>query len=265
MVNLFEAAKHCIHIKDPDVKIVETRLLAEKFKNSEYELSGISAPQHIELPGLPDKLRLVHPRKLTRRSVHTLRGKAALLHAIAHIEFNAINLALDAVYRFRDLPRHYYVDWLRVASEEAYHFSLINNYLRDIGFEYGDFVAHNGLWDMALKTTEDVLIRMALVPRVMEARGLDVTPGIIDRFSAIGDQRAVDILNIIFRDEVGHVEIGTSWFYYFCDQYNLPRQGTFEKLMKQYMEGRVKLPLHHEARKAAGFSEQEIRYLEGLA
>ena len=262
---MYDGAYHCITRCDPGEKIQEIKTLLEQWHRGELSLESSEEPRLIKVPGKPDRPRLVHPRDLPRRSMHSKQGQIALIHAITHIEFNAINLALDAVYRFRNLPEAYYSDWLQVASEEARHFCLLREHLTSLGGDYGDFDAHNGLWEMAVKTSEDVVVRMALVPRVMEARGLDVTPGIIARFEASGDERAVAILNIILEEEVGHVEIGSRWFHYFCDQYGLPRQATFEKLLQQYNQGVVKLPLHRKARLQAGFSEAELNYLEGLA
>ena len=264
MENLFAAAYRCIMINAPGEKVTATHRLVQHWRASQLALDNKEPPVQIETPGRPDKPVLVHPRELPRRSFHTAEGRAALLHAITHIEFNAINLALDAVYRFRDSPKDYYNDWLRVADEEARHFVLLSERLQELGYEYGVFDAHNGLWDMALRTAHDVLIRMALVPRVMEARGLDVTPGMIERFAAIDDQRSVDVLNVILEEEVGHVEIGSRWFHYFCDQRQLPREQTYLDLMQQYAQGRVKPPLHRDARRAAGFTEKELEYLEGL-
>jgi len=264
MENLFAAAYRCIMLCDPDEKVDQTRLMVKHWQDGQLVMEKYESPKSIDVPGRPEKPVPVNPRVLPRRSFHTKEGRAALLHAITHIEFNAINLALDAVYRFRDLPQDYYNDWLKVADEEAQHFTLLRDRLQLLGYDYGDFDAHNGLWDMALRTAHDVLIRMALVPRVMEARGLDVTPGMIDRFNAIGDQRSVDVLNVILKEEVGHVEIGSRWFHYFCDQRDLPREKTYLDLMQQYAQGRVKPPIDREARKAAGFSEQELQYLEGL-
>lgn len=215
-------------------------------------------------PGRPAKPELVAPRALARRSAYTPEGRAALIHALCHIEFNAINLALDAVYRFRQMPREYYTDWLQVAKEEAYHFGLLEQHLATLGYRYGDFPAHNGLWEMALATDHDVLVRMALVPRVMEARGLDVTPSIMDKLSTAGDEDAVAILQIIQRDEVGHVEIGTRWYRYVCAQRGLDAFATFKQLLKQYLKGQVKGPYDIAMRKRAGFSDEELAYLEDV-
>jgi len=248
-----------------NTKVQLTQELARRWQQgAKLSLASEDCPRSIEIPGRPALPNLVDPRNLPRRRFSDAIGSAALLHAITHIEFNAINLALDAVYRFRGMPKDYYGDWLSVADEEARHFVLLRDRLQSIGFAYGDFDAHNGLWDMAVRTAHDVLVRMALVPRVMEARGLDVTPGMIDKFLSIGDSDSAEVLQIIMDEEVGHVEIGSRWFHYLCDQRQLPREQTYLMLMQQYAKGKVKPPLHRQARLAAGFSEQELQYLEGL-
>ena len=269
MENLFTAVQHCILLCDPAEKVQRTKELVKSWRDctkidKQSALEELTTPVIFNEPGRPAKPNLVDPRKLPRRSINTPQGTAALLHAITHIEFNAINLALDAVYRFQEMPIAYYDDWLRVADEEATHFELLNARLNETGYCYGDFDAHNGLWDMAMCTAHDVMVRMALVPRVMEARGLDVTPGIIERFKAIGDHKSVDVLEIIMQEEVGHVEIGSHWFHYLCDQRKLPRERTYLDLMNQYAKGKVKPPLHRGARLSAGFTESEIEYLEGM-
>lgn len=213
-------------------------------------------------PGRPDQPRLVAPRELPGRSAFSTEGRAALIHSLAHIEFNAINLALDAMYRFRGLPEGYYADWLRVAKEEACHFNLLTEHMVTLGYQYGDFVAHNGLWEMAVETDHDVLVRMALVPRVMEARGLDVTPAIIEKLENAGDQRMVEILRIIQRDEVGHVEIGTRWYRHFCEIRGLSAFETFKSLLEKYLKGGVRGPYDVVMRKKAGFTDEELLYLE---
>ncbi|MDH5571800.1 MAG: ferritin-like domain-containing protein, partial [Gammaproteobacteria bacterium] len=180
-----------------------------------------------------------------------------------HIEFNAINLAWDAVYRFRGLPEQYYADWIRVADEEAYHFNLVRDYLRSRGYDYGDFNAHDGLWEMATKTAHDPLVRMALVPRVLEARGLDVTPGIMARFKEAKINEVVKILEIIHHDEIGHVEIGSHWYHFLCEQRGLEPESLFHELLVKYMKGNVKGPFDHKSRLKAGFSQSELDYLDG--
>lgn len=215
--------------------------------------------------GRPDKPILVSPKEVKPRKLNTNEGVAAFLHAIAHIEFNAINLASDAAYRFQDMPFEYYKDWLQVAYEEVKHFELLTDYLKDLGYEYGDFVAHNSLWELAHNTRHDVLVRMGLVPRVMEARGLDVTPSIIKKFEQIGDKRAVDILSIILHEEIGHVKIGNYWYHHLCSIRNLDPTDTFKSLLKEYLTSPLRPPFSYEYRQLAGFTKDEINFLEQLS
>jgi uncharacterized ferritin-like protein (DUF455 family) len=222
-------------------------------------------PVRIEVPGRPEKPLLVRPQELPRRGLHTEEGRKALLHAIAHIEFNAINLALDAVYRFRELPPEYISDWLQVAAEEARHFAMLAHRLRQLGARYGDFAAHNGLWEMALKTDADPMERMALVPRVLEARGLDVTPGMIQRLEAAGDSASVALLQVIQREEIGHVAIGSRWFRFLAAERGLDPETVFLGLLDRHMPGGLRPPFALDARLAAGFSGRELAVLEERA
>ena len=212
-------------------------------------------------PGRPEKPELVDARDVPSRNFNTLKGRLTLVHAITHIEFNAINLALDAVYRFQDMPEQYYMDWIRVAAEEAKHFTLLSDYLESHGMSYGDLPAHNGLWEMAVKTDFDVLVRMALVPRVLEARGLDVTPGMINKLQPTGDTRWIEILQIIFDEEIGHVKIGTHWYRTLCDQRGLAPEQTFLELIEKYMQGAKFGPFETSARLQAGFTREEMQSL----
>lgn len=216
----------------------------------------------IALPGYPTRLQLVPPRELKRRSIQSQAGRNILLHAVAHIEFNAINLALDAAYRFRHQAEDYYRDWIKIAADEARHFSLIRDYLSTHGCDYGDYVAHNGLWEMAVKTTHDVVARMALVPRVLEARGLDVTPGMINRLQKVGDEQAVSILQVIYADEIGHVFTGSKWFFHHCQLRGLEPRKTFVDMVEQHMHGELRGPFNLAARLQAGFDEIEMAALE---
>jgi uncharacterized ferritin-like protein (DUF455 family) len=216
------------------------------------------------LPGRPERPELVDPRGLGRRSMQSPQGRAVLLHALAHIEFNAINLALDAVWRFAGMPAAFYLDWLKVASEEAHHFSLLSARLADFGHAYGDFPAHDGLWDMCERTRGDVLARMALVPRTLEARGLDASPPIRARLQQAGDHESAAILDVILRDEIGHVLIGNYWFRYLCDQAALDPHATYTRLATQYHAPRLRGPFNFEARRDAGFDEAELAALAGL-
>ena len=185
-----------------------------------------------------------------------------MVHAVAHIEFNAINLALDAAYRFRGMPTPFYADWLSVAQDEARHFGLLSARLRELGHRYGDFDAHNGLWEAAEKTAGSALARMALVPRVLEARGLDVTPGIIHRFSEIGDKDTAAVLQVILDEEVRHVAIGTQWYRWLCDRQGVDPAATFRRLLAEH-NMRIRPPLNRPARLAAGFEASELDALLG--
>jgi len=210
------------------------------------------------IPGRPPKPLLVPPKQVEKRSMRTPQGRAALIHALAHIEFNAINLALDAIWRFNAMPKDYYKDWLKVACEEAYHFRLLETHLNTIGYQYGDFSGHNGLWKMAEKTANDVLARMALIPRTLEARGLDASPQLRNKLAQAGDTRAAHILDIILRDEIGHVAIGNRWFNWLCTKRGLEPITTYRQLAKQYNAPVLRAPFNLEARRKAGFSEAEL-------
>lgn len=218
---------------------------------------------HAESPGRPARPVLVHPARVPQRGLGTPAGRAALIHAITHIEFNAINIALDAVCRFGGLPASYYEDWMQVAVEEARHFTLLAAHLQTMGHAYGDFPAHDGLWEMAEKTRDDVLTRMALVPRVLEARGLDVTPGIRAKLAHQGDHAAAAILDIILADEISHVAIGNKWYRALCDERGLDPHAEFTRLAALHGAPRVRPPFNRAARLAGGFSEAEMQSWEG--
>ena len=216
------------------------------------------------VPGRPARPELIHPARVPHRSPFKPEGLAALLHAIAHIEFNAINLALDAAWRFDGMPPEFHRDWVRVAGEEACHFSLLREHLSSLGHAYGDFAAHDNLWSMCEKTKDDVVARMALVPRTLEARGLDATPLIQAKLRKVGTaaaQRAVDILDIILRDEIGHVAIGNHWYRWLCQREGLDPLGHFAVLAERYQAPRLFPPFNDAARKRAGFSAEEMAWL----
>jgi len=215
-----------------------------------------------DLPGRPDLPRLVAPTSVPQRSAFTAEGRAALLHAVAHIEFNAINLALDALWRFAQMPIDYYRDWARVAAEEALHFSLVEQHLRSTGHWYGEFEAHDGLWAMVERTAGDVVARMALVPRTLEARGLDVTPAMRAKFAQAGDAGAAEILDVILRDEIGHVAIGNRWYHWLCVRDRLDPLEHAGDVARQHRAPRPRPPFNRPARLAAGFTERELDELE---
>ena len=260
--NLYQHILDALLEKDPKRKCDSVVRILERWKQGQLDRETRFSILPLEIPGKPDLPRLVDPRQLSRRTTSSREGRINLLHAVAHIEFNAINIALDAAYRFRQMPDQFVSDWLLVASEEAKHFSLLSEYLCDQGTFYGGLDAHSGLWDMVCRTRHDVLHRMALVPRVMEARGLDVTPGMIKRFTDIGDQRAVDILEVIYRDEVGHVRIGNHWFRFLCQQRGLDLIDTFRELIDCYLGGNLRGPFNWQARLEAGFEAAELRAME---
>ena len=219
---------------------------------------SFSAPSNI--PGRPP-IKLVPPAQLGLRSVHTLEGRAVLIHALAHIEFNAINLALDVIWRFANMPDKFYYDWLRVAQEECEHFGLLNQHLQTLGFQYGDFSGHDGLWEMAERTQDDVLARLALVPRTLEARGLDASPAVRHKLASGGDPAGAAIIDIILRDEIGHVAIGNHWYRWLCTERGLDPIKTYTELAATYRAPKLKGPFIIEARLAAGFDPAEIALL----
>lgn len=264
MKSLFDLAKHCLMTCEIEAKLSLTQQTVQLWQKDSLTLASNNETAPIAEPGRPAKPILIAPGDVPKRRLSTKAGLAALIHAVTHIEFNAINLAWDAVYRFRGLPPQFYSDWVRVASEEAYHFQLLRQRLNRLSYDYGDFPAHNGLWDMAMRTAHDPMVRMALVPRVLEARGLDVTPGMIQRLHQVGDEETVSVLEIILRDEIGHVAIGSQWFKYLCEQRELDSAHTFHRLVIQHFSGQISGPFHHEARKQAGFSTAELHALEGL-
>ncbi len=211
-----------------------------------------------QLPGRAATPQLVEPRELPHRPMNTVLGRAALIHALTHIELNAINLSLDACWRFAGMPEQYYRDWLKVAAEEAYHFTLLSDHLKTLGYAYGDFPAHNGLWDMVEKTKGDVLARMALVPRTLEARGLDASPPMRAKLAQAGDHAAAEIVDIILRDEIGHVAIGNHWYRWLCEQRGLDHRSTYAALALEHSAPRLHGPFNFDARRAAGFDEDEL-------
>lgn len=262
-MNLYDVVYAALMARDPDAKCAAAAALHQAWQEGVLALADTGArPQPIPVPGCPEAPRLVSPLEVGRRGLGTTHGRAALIHALAHIEFNAINLALDAAYRFREMPAEFYGDWLKVAAEEACHFTLLRDHLRVMGHDYGDFTAHNGLWDMAQKTAHDPLVRMALVPRLLEARGLDVTPGIRSKLFSAGEHQAAAILDIILTDEIGHVAIGNRWFGHLCALRGLQPAPTFAALLKDYDTPLPRPPFNREAREAAGFSTEEMLWLE---
>lgn len=260
--NLFEIAAGCLFNHDIEQKLSLTHEASRLFNAGQLQLehsSGCLPINHTVFPSTPV---LLLPRDMPRRRLDTLAGKAAFFHALAHIEFMAIYLAWDIIYRFRHLPDAFYSDWLKIADEEAQHFSLLRQHLQQLGYDYGDLPAHHGLWLHAEDTANDVLSRLAVVPRCMEARGLDVTPAMIEKLRALGDKDGVKILTRIYQDEIGHVERGSYWFNTLAIQQGLNPEQHFTGMIKQYYQGKPKGPFNREIRIIAGFTANEIDWLE---
>jgi uncharacterized ferritin-like protein (DUF455 family) len=245
-------------LTNPQLKAVQTRALFAELDKHQIDPAAQLQPPKGCVPGRPELPRLVAPKDVPKRSPATPQGRAALLHAVTHIEFNAINLALDAVWRFSNMPVAYYRDWLLVASEEALHFTLLREYLLTLGHDYGQFDSHDGLWLMTERTAHDVVARMALVPRTLEARGLDATPLMQDKLRQAGDLRAVEILDVILRDEIGHVAIGNRWYYWLCTQSGDDPVTLYRELTERFGAPPLRPPFNKPARLSAGFTEEEL-------
>ncbi len=266
MGDLHAAARHCLAAADPAEKLRLTHATWQAFLAGELRPDmHAPPPQPIGAPGRPQRPRLVNARQVPQRGLGSAEGRAALVHAVAHIEFNAINLAWDAVYRYRGKPEAFYHDWVSCARDEARHFAMLSTRLAELGHAYGDFDAHDGLWAMAEKTALHDTARMALVPRVLEARGLDVTPGMIDRLRHLGDQRTVAVLEVILREEVAHVAAGTRWYRHCCERDGVEPVATFFALLRDYMGVSLRGPFNRPARLEAGFVEEELERLVALA
>jgi len=266
MTDLHAAAKRCLEATDPAEKLRLTHATWQAWLAGELRADPVSPPpEPIAAPGRPAKPQLVNARQVPQRGLGSAEGRAALVHAVAHIEFNAINLAWDAVYRYRGKPDAYYRDWASCANDEARHFAMLAGRLAELGHAYGDFDAHDGLWAMAEKTASHDTARMALVPRVLEARGLDVTPGMIERLRHLGDTRTVAILEVILREEVAHVAAGTRWYHDCCERDGLDPVATFFELLRDYMGVSLRGPFNRPARREAGFVEEELDRLTVLA
>ena len=256
--SLFDAAAAVLDACETDEKVLATMQFAAAWARDDLQPVAGSRAVRNEPPGRPPRLRLVAPSQVPRRRLRSRSGTIAFLHALAHIELNAIDLAWDCIQRFRDLPDEYYDDWVAVARDEATHFVLLRARLRDLGADYGDLPAHNGLWEMAEKTARDPLERMALVPRFLEARGLDVAPGMIDRLEHVGDAASAAIVRKILAEEVAHVAAGSRWFRYLCELRGLEPDTEFLRLIDTHLGGRMHGPFNLADRGRAGFTPLEL-------
>ncbi len=264
-MNLHLAARQALQLADPDAKILACEALWRDWNAARLNAGEYTEAEPLMEAGRPQRPILVAAEALPRRELNGTGGHMALIHALTHIEFNAINLALDAVYRFRNLPSDYYRDWLQVAREEADHFQRLREHLRGLGRDYGDFPAHDGLWRLARRTAADPLARMALVPRLMEARGLDATPALRAKLAGFGDHAGAAILDIVLRDEVGHVAIGDRWFRWLCTQRGQVAETVYVELIDAYDAPRPRRPFNEAARLAAGFTAPELASLASMA
>ena len=265
MTNIFAYAERCLYDADIAQKLQLTQQAMSLCEQELLDYSDVGIILSAAEVCFPDKPKLLRPRDMPRRRLDTAEGRVAFYHALAHIEFMAIYLAWDIVYRFRGLPQAFYQDWLRIAAEEAEHFVLLREILLQQGVDYGDLPAHHGLWEHAVLTSDDVLARLAVVPRCMEARGLDVSPGMIIRLAETDDDDGVDVLSRIYQDEIGHVQCGSFWFKQFCEMQAIDAEQHFTDLLRKYFKGIPKGPFNREARIIAGFSDFELNWLEDYA
>lgn len=264
MVDVFTQSRKALLCCSVEDKIKKIRSLYQQVTVGDFTTNTDLAADKVTEPGRPALPFHVHPTEVKRRRLGSVEGRVALIHAIAHIEFNAMNLALDAVYRFRKMPCDYYRDWMRVASEEATHFELLSIRLHELSSHYGALPVHGGMWAMAVETDYDVMVRMALVPRVLEARGLDVTPPMLKKLSAVNDEPTIAILNRILEEEVEHVRIGNRWFGEECRKRGLSTDETFKKLLYKHGRAALRGPFNKPARRRAGFSESELVELDSI-
>ena len=257
---LTEAACHVLATPAPEDKVSLTYAYVHAWANGEITAIGDSAPP--DRPSRPDRPHLVGPGEMPKRSTGGGKRRINLIHAIAHIELNAIDLAWDAVARFadQDLPTAFFDDWVRVAEDEARHFELLEKRLNDLDVAYGDLPAHDGLWEAAENTADDILARMALAPMLLEARGLDTTPPTVQKLRANGDDATADIMELIGREEIDHVAAGVRWFEHVCTVRNLDPIDTFKALVATRFKGRIKPPFNTQARTQAGMN---TAYYEG--
>ncbi len=238
---------------------VEKANTARAFRRSVLAGHTVSPIEVPDRPARPERPELVPPHKVAKRGLGSPEGRAALLHAIAHIELNAIDLAADMIARFAGAPEvknvraDFVADWSSVCDDEARHFLMIEARLGELGYTYGDFPAHDGLWEAAMSTRHDIGARLAIAPLVLEARGLDVTPGMIRKLDGVGDRASADVLRVIYAEEVAHVECGVRWFHKVADSREMTRDSYFDQLVREHFKGRVKPPFNVDARDRASF------------
>ncbi|WP_193179368.1 ferritin-like domain-containing protein [Nisaea sediminum] len=252
---LAEAAVAVLETADPREKAKLGRAAVAAWREGAFQ--GIGSATAPERPGRPETPALRPPREVPKRKITGApAGRIALLHALAHIELNAVDLSWDMIARYTDhgLPEGFYIDWMKVADDESKHFLMISDRLEELGSHYGALNAHDGLWQAATETAPDLLARLSIVPLVLEARGLDVTPAMIKKMREVGDDASAEILQVIFDDEITHVAVGKRWFDHVCDREGKPRIETWQHLVRTHFRGGVKPPFNVPARELAGFA-----------
>lgn len=263
LTSLRGGATEAIFASDLDLKTRLTQETANRWFARTLSLRSPLDPPLPERPGRPEKPELVPPKHMEKRSLHTLKGRIALLHAIAHIELNAVDLALDIVARFTSepIPHSFFDGWMQVAFEEAKHFRMVRARLNDLGADYGDLPAHDGLWQAAHSTRNDLTARLAVVPLILEARGLDVTPSLQAKMVETGDMESAAVLDVIYNDEKGHVAVGAKWFRFLCARQKKDPAATFRQLVRANFRGSLKAPFNDIARAEAGLTPTFYRAL----
>ena len=265
-ISLADGCCDALEASNLAAKVALTNATAEAWFARHLSLFSAKRRKSPNRPGRPEKPVLLPPYKVPKRSLNGAKGRLALVHAITHIELNAIDLALDVIVRFagKQMPRSFFDGWMMVAHEEAKHFTLLQGRLAEMGASYGDLPAHDGLWEAAGQTGHDLTARLAIVPLVLEARGLDVTPPLITKLESIGDQKTADIFKIIYEDEKGHVAVGAKWFRFLCQKQGLDPNTTFTQLVRKHFRGHLKPPFNDRARSANGLTPLFYRSLSSL-
>jgi uncharacterized ferritin-like protein (DUF455 family) len=266
--DLVSAARTIVASPDLDTKVRLARATAKAWFGGTMALGRISARLPMpDRPGRPAKPELMLPRHMPKRTAQgSLKGRIALLHALAHIELNAVDMTWDLIGRFAhaDVPRPFFDNWVQVGLEEAKHFDLLVRHLTVLGATYGELPAHDGLWQAAQATADSLIARVAIVPLILEARGLDVTPAMIENLRKAGDEAAAGVVEIIYRDEKRHVAFGVKWFRFLCEREKLPPEPTFHALVRKHFRGSVKPPFNDKARAEAGLSPGFYKPLSAL-
>lgn len=267
IASLRAGAIAAINSADLDRKTGLAQETATRWFKRTISLRSPLDPPISDRPGRPDKPELVPPRQMEKRSLHTVKGRVAMLHALAHIELNAVDLALDIVARFatEPVPFSFFDGWMQVAFEEAKHFLMIRQRLRELGADYGDLPAHDGLWQAAHATRNSLSARLAVVPLILEARGLDVTPSLQEKMIETGDLESAAVLDVIYNDEKGHVAIGAKWFRFLCAREKKDPAATFRTLVRDNFRGPLKPPFNDLARAEAGLTPSFYRALPSIS